>query len=338
MPATIQIPKDVFVRLKPAIDGSSIQGILFGQREECLDRGLVIHVKGFYPYKANLQDLDCTVAKLMNWKGQTVLGWFAAPGSDITSRFETARIASAYFRTIQTSMLKVIVCNFLGQHTEESEGEEIVQMIVREACALFQDLIGFVVQRLSKIPNTMTSTTIMDTDSTTSQAFFSAPTFNEVLSQFQSLNQETKSDITEMNIMQGLINGIPSINGLGHNGVSINNNFRIMDDMEDEDDDLGELFSPWGNGQELANKKLRTRRASTTDIADGPLRRNFANIPEFLDDIPKKRKGFDMDNSNRNTVKKAKTPVSTVTNVIPAPFKVIPGQASEYFQQVHSED
>lgn len=177
-------------------------------------------------------------------------------------------------------------------------------MIVREACALFQDLIGFVVQRLSKIPNTMTSTTIMDTDSTTSQAFFSAPTFNEVLSQFQSLNQETKSDITEMNIMQGLINGIPSINGSGHNGVSINNNFRIMDDMEDEDDDLGELFSPWGNGQELANKKLRTRRASTTDIADGPLRRNFANIPEFLDDIPKKRKGFDMDNSNRNTVKK----------------------------------
>lgn len=338
MPATIQIPKDVFVRLKPATDGTSIQGILFGQREECLDRGLVIHVKGFYPYKANLQDLDCTVAKLMNWKGQTVLGWFAAPGSDITSRFETARIASAYFRTIQTSMLKVIVCNFLGQHTEESEGEEIVQMIVREACALFQDLIGFVVQRLSKIPNTMTSTTIMDTDSTTSQAFFSAPTFNEVLSQFQSINQETKSDITEMNIMQGLINGIPSINGSGHNGISINNNFRIMDDMEDEDDDLGELFSPWGNGQELANKKLRTRRASTTDIADGPLRRNFANIPEFLDDIPKKRKGFDMDNNNRNTVKKAKTPVSTITNVIPAPFKVIPGQASEYFQQVHSED
>jgi hypothetical protein len=34
----------------------------------------------------------------------------------------------------------------------------------------------------------------------------------------------------------------------------------------------------------------------------------------------------------------AKTPVSTATNVIPAPFKVIAGQASEYFQQVHSED
>ena len=86
-----------------------------------------------------MQDLDCTVAKLMNWKGQTVLGWFAvstsvtfknqlllyfnvtfscqAPGSDVTSRFETVRIASAYFRTIQTAMLKVIVCNFLSQHT-----------------------------------------------------------------------------------------------------------------------------------------------------------------------------------------------------------------------------
>ncbi|RIA93103.1 hypothetical protein C1645_874297 [Glomus cerebriforme] len=273
----------------------------------------------------------------MNWKGQTVLGWFAAPGSDITSRFETARIASAYFRTIQISMLKVILCNFLGQHTEESEGEEIVQMVVREACALFQDLIGFVVQRLSKIPNTMTSTTIMDTDSTTSQAFFSAPTFNEVLSQFQSLNQETKSDIMEMNIMQGLIDGTQSVNGLGHNGISINNNVKITDNREDEDDDLGELYPLWGNGQELTNKKLRTRRASTTDIADGPSKRNFGNLPEFLDDISKKRKGLDIDN-NRNAIKKAKTPVSTITNVIPAPFKVIPGQASEYFQQVHSED
>jgi hypothetical protein len=186
---------------------------------------------------------------------------------------------------------------------EESEGEEIVQMIVREACALFQDLIGFVVQRLSKIPNTMTSSTIMDTDSTTSQAFFSAPTLNEVFNQFQSLNQETKSDIMETNIMQGLIDGIPTFNGLGHNSASVNNNVKIMDDREDEDDDLGELFSLWGNGQELANKKLRTRRASTTDITDGPLRRNFGNVPEFLDDISKKRKGFDTDN-NRNVIKK----------------------------------
>ena len=61
----------------------------------------------------------------------------------------------------------------------------------------------------------------------------------------------------------------------------------------------------WGNGQELANKKLRTRRASTTDIADGPSRRNFGNIPEFLDDISKKRKGFDTDN-NRNAIKKVR--------------------------------
>ena len=118
-------------------------------------------------------------------------------------------------------------------------------MIVREACALFQDLIGFVVQRLSKIPNTMTSSTIMDTDSTTSQAFFSAPTFNEVLSQFQSLNQETKSDIMETNIMQGLIDGISTFNGNG----AVNN--KIMDDREDEDDDLGELFSLMGHRQYL---------------------------------------------------------------------------------------
>ncbi|CAI2172298.1 1818_t:CDS:2 [Funneliformis geosporum] len=313
MPATIQIPKDVFVRLKPATDGTSLQGILFGQREECLNRGLIVHVKvGLLSYGSSSQDLDGTIAKLMNWKGQTVLGWFAAPGSDVTSRFETARIASAYFRAIQTSMLKVIAYNYLGQHTEESEGEEIVQMIVREACALFQDLIGFVVQRLPKTPNTMTSTTMMDTDSTTSQAFFSAPTFNEVLSQFQNLNQETKSDIMEMNIMQGLMEGVQSVN---------------------------ELFPLWGNGQGPANKKLRTRRASTTDIADGPLRKSlYGNISEFLDDIPKKRKGFDIDGNNRNAIKKAKTPTSTITNVIPAPFKVIPGQASEYFQQAHGED
>jgi len=186
---------------------------------------------------------------------------------------------------------------------EESEGEEIGQMIVREACALFQDLVGFVVQKLSKTPNTMTSTTIMDTDSTTSQAFFSAPTLDEVLSQFQSLGQETKSDIMEMNIMQGLIDGMPSVNGSGNNGASVNNNVKIMDGGEDEDDDLGELFSQWGNGQGTANKKLRTRRASTTDIADGSSRRNFGNIPEFLDDIPKKRKGFDIDN-NKNAIKK----------------------------------
>ncbi|CAG8483066.1 5935_t:CDS:2 [Funneliformis mosseae] len=338
MPATIQIPKDVFVRLKPATDGTSIQGILFGQREECLNHGLVIHVKGFYPYKASSQELDSTIAKLMNWKGQTVLGWFAAPGSDVTSRFETARIASAYFRAIQASMLKVIVYNFLGQHTE-SEGEEIVQMIVREACALFQDLIGFVVQRLPKTPNTLTTNTIMDTDSTTSQAFFSAPTFNEVLSQFQNLNQETKSDIMEMNIMQGLMEGVQAVNGSGHNGASVNNHVKVMDDREDEDDDLGELFSLWGNGQGPASKKLRTRRASTTDIADGPLRKSlYGNISEFLDDIPKKRKGFDIDNNNKNAIKKAKPPTSNITNVIPAPFKVIPGQASEYFQQAHGDD
>lgn len=46
----------------------------------------------------------------------------------MTSRFETARIASAYFRTIQTSMLKVIVCNFLGQHTGNKNYQLLISL------------------------------------------------------------------------------------------------------------------------------------------------------------------------------------------------------------------
>ncbi|CAG8796303.1 1673_t:CDS:2, partial [Racocetra fulgida] len=130
----------------PAIDGTPVQGILFGQREECPDRRLIIHVK--------------------------------APGLDVLTRCDPPRIASAYFHTLQSAMLKVIVANYLKQHTEY-DVKEITPLIARESCALFQDLIGLVVQRASKTVDSVNPTIIMNIESTSAQAFFSAPTLAE---------------------------------------------------------------------------------------------------------------------------------------------------------------
>ncbi|CAG8550910.1 5398_t:CDS:2 [Paraglomus occultum] len=114
----IEIPKDVFIRLKPEIETAS-QGILFGVREECLDRGLIVHVKGFLPYRSS-SDLVNAIAKFIRWKGNTVLGWYVAPTPDIVDRHEPTHIASSYFRTFQAAMLKVITANYIPNHTDNS--------------------------------------------------------------------------------------------------------------------------------------------------------------------------------------------------------------------------
>ncbi|RIB02065.1 hypothetical protein C2G38_2126134 [Gigaspora rosea] len=342
MPATIQIPKDVFVRLRPAIDGTPVQGILFGQREECPDRRLIIHVKGFFSYQSSSRDLISTIAKLMNWKGQTVLGWFAAPGLDVLTRCDPPRIASAYFHTLQSAMLKVIVANYLKQHTEY-DVREITPLIARESCALFQDLIGLVIQRASKTVDSINSAIIMNIESTSAQAFFSAPTLAEVLNHFQNLHRDVKGDIVEMNILKGLAEVLPTeFSGLGINGVVTNNDSVVLD--EGEDDEIGELFSVWNNNnnQGISNKKSRIRRASTTDISDGSSRRTLYGSPaiEFVEETTstRKRKGIDIEN-NKNASKKAKTPAVNMTaSVIPTPFRIIPGQGSEYLHETLNED
>ncbi|CAG8480847.1 6830_t:CDS:2 [Acaulospora colombiana] len=335
MPATIQIPRDVFARLRPATDGMPIQGILFGQREETIDRRLFIRVKGFLPFKSSSQDLVSTIAKLMNWKGQTVLGWFAAPELDVIARCDPPRIASAYFRTIQSSLLKVIVANYLRQHPEYDDVREITPLIARESCALFQDLVGIVIRKVPKSTDLENSAATMDTESTTVQCYFSAPSLSEVLNQFQNLNRDVKGDIVEMNILKELANMLPTgINGLGISGTSTDGNPSLIDEREDEDDEVGELFSVWGN------KKLRTRRASTTDIADGLSRRtSYSTAPEdIVEETTKKRKGIDAEGCSRGASKKAKTPANATTDVIPAPFMIIPGQGSEYLHEALGED
>ncbi|CAG8512917.1 3573_t:CDS:2 [Acaulospora morrowiae] len=352
MPATIQIPRDVFVRLRPATDGTPIQGILFGQREETLDRRLVIHVKVCAINGKQIRShISTTIAHnetlLMNWKGQTVLGWFAAPELDVLSRCNPPRIASVYFRTIQSSMLKVIVANYLRQHAEY-DVREITPLIARESCALFQDLIGIVIQKAPKTIDSDNSTIIMDIESTTAQCYFSAPSLSEVLNQFQNLNRDVKGDIVEMNILKELADVLPTgVNGLGISGASTNNHPSLIDEREDEDDEVGELFSVWGNVQGASNKKLRARRASTTDITDGISRRaSYSTASEdVVEEATRKRKGIDSENYSRSASKKAslllswaKTPASMTTNVIPAPFMIIPGQGSEYLHEALGED
>ncbi|CAG8621622.1 17597_t:CDS:2 [Cetraspora pellucida] len=341
MPATIQIPKDVFIRLRPAIDGTPVQGILFGQREECPDRRLIIHVKGFFSYESSSRDLVSTIAKLMNWKGQTVLGWFAAPGLDVLTHCDPPRIASAYFHTLQSAMLKVIVANYLKQHTEY-DVKEITPLIARESCALFQDLVGLVVQRASKTVDSVNPAIIMNIESTSAQAFFSAPTLAEVLNHFQNLHRDVKGDIVEMNILKGLADVLPTeFSGLGINGVATSNDSVVLD--ERDDDDVGELFSVWNNSnnQGTSNKKSRIRRASTTDISDANSRRTLYGSPamDFVEETTiRKRKGIDTEN-NKNASKKAKTPTVNMTaSVIPTPFRIIPGQGSEYLHETLNED
>ncbi|CAG8433548.1 6297_t:CDS:2 [Diversispora eburnea] len=335
MPATIQIPKDVFARLRPATDGTPVQGILFGQREETLDRRLLIHVKGFFPYQSSSQDLISTIAKLMNWRDQTVLGWFAAPGPEVLAHCSNPRIASSYFRTIQSSMLKVIVANYLKLHTEY-DVREITPSIARESCALFQDLIGIIVQKVPKITDSVNPIAIEDT---TAQCYFSAPNLSEVMNLLQNLNRDVKGDIVGMSILQGLADVLPTgVNGLGINGGTTNF-VSLMDDRED-DDEVGELFSIYGNGHGSSNKKSRTRRASTTDIVDGlPRRMSYSTTSEdVVEENGRKRKGVDTENYGRNASKRVKTPSNEVTNVIPAPFMIIPGQGSEYLHEAFGED
>ncbi|CAH1763734.1 3258_t:CDS:10 [Entrophospora sp. SA101] len=331
MSASIQIPKDVFVRLRPASEDAPLQGILFGQREECLDRGLVIHVKGFFLYESCSQDLISTIAKLMNWKGQTVLGWFAAPENDIINQCEPTQIASAYFRTFQSAMLKVIVANYLKQHSEY-DVREITPLIARESCALFQDLIGLLIRKIDKPINPILSP-LADIDTTTAQAFFSAPSLNEVL----NLLCDVKGDVVETHILQELADVLPRINGLGSN---FTHNNSITDDMDDECDDVRELFSIWGNGSGTVNKKIRTRRASTTDIAEGLSRSASFVADDLMDDSNKKKKGLDNENIvDKNITKNINTTNDNIaTNIIPAPFIIVPGQASEYMHQAHNDD
>ncbi|CAG8690881.1 7048_t:CDS:2, partial [Scutellospora calospora] len=220
---------------------------------------------------------------------------------------------------------------------------EITPLIARESCALFQDLIGLVVQRASKSVDSVNSAIIMNIESTSAQAFFSAPTLAEVLNHFQNLRRDVKGDIVEMNILRGLAEVLPTeFSGLGINGVTTNNDSVVLD--EGEDDDVGELFSVWNNNnnQGASNKKLRMRRASTTDISDGSSRRILYGSPamEFVEETSttRKRKGIDIEN-NKNAPKKAKTPAINMTaSVIPTPFRIIPGQGSEYLHETLNED
>ncbi|CAJ0642034.1 13283_t:CDS:2 [Entrophospora sp. SA101] len=123
-------------------------------------------------------------------------------------------------------------------------------------------------------------------------------------------------------------------------GSNFTHNNSITDDMDDECDDVRELFSIWGNGSGTVNKKIRTRRASTTDIAEGLSRSASFVADDLMDDSNKKKKGLDNENIvDKNITKNINTTNDNIaTNIIPAPFIIVPGQASEYMHQAHNDD
>ncbi|CAG8517039.1 10776_t:CDS:2 [Ambispora gerdemannii] len=346
-----QLCLDLFVRLKPTTisDDTPSQGILFGIREECLDRGLVIQVKGFIPYISSSNDLVSTISKYMNWNGQTVLGWFASPTADVFVYCDSASIASAYFSSIQKAMLKVIAANYLSQHPG-NEIREIAPLIVEESCALFQDLIGMVIGGpMTSANNNSTNPSSSSNENfyTKAQAFVSTPTLTQVLNRFQTLTDDVKGDISIINHEIVTENTMPVIDGLSLLAAAVsttsdnNPNNQKKSNVFDEEGDhqLGDLNSVWRYGQATSSEALsrpRTRRASTTDIADPRTLRTRYNKPESQNGIGKKRKDVEGSTSGgRSTKKKTKTTMESVDDVIPIPFNIIPGQGSDLH---HSTD
>ncbi|CAG8457138.1 1027_t:CDS:2 [Ambispora leptoticha] len=298
-----QLCLDVFVRLKPTTisDDTPSQGILFGVREEGLDRGLVIQVKGFIPYISSSSDLVSTIAKYMNWNGQTVLGWFASPAADVFLYCDPASIASAYFSSVQKAMLKVIAANYARQHPE--------------SCAIFQDLIGIVIggptvsaniNSVNPLPSSSSTSLPSSNDNfcTIAQAFVSTPTLNQVLNRFQTLTDEIKGDISIINHEIVTENTTPVIDGLSllaaavsstTTGDNNSNKQKKKSNVFDEESvhQLGDLNSVWRYDQattsEILNKP-RYRRASTNDIADSRNLRTRYNKSDSQNGIGKKRK------------------------------------------------
>ncbi|CAG8495139.1 4392_t:CDS:2, partial [Paraglomus brasilianum] len=210
----------VFIRLKPEIETAS-QGILFGVREECLDRGLIVQVKGFLPYRSS-SDLVNTIAKFIRWKGNTVLGWYVAPTPDIVDRHDPTHIASSYFRTFHAAMLKVITANYIPNHTD-CDVPVFATQLSQECTSLFQHLIGLIIRPIlsynrsshlfhlaspSSPLSPYTSShaalnssihAIQPLTSATAEAFVSAPTYEEVLELMGKLDDDVE-DIVDVGI------------------------------------------------------------------------------------------------------------------------------------------
>ncbi|KAL1918008.1 uncharacterized protein VTP21DRAFT_3274 [Calcarisporiella thermophila] len=184
--STIYFPRDLFVRLQADHNAITKQGVLFGVKESN-----TLHVRGFVPYTLH-QELVGLLGSLLNREGMTVIGWFCAPCQDLLSQFSPEYIASCYFDTMLSAMLKVITGSYLRMHADY-DVKELTSLLPKEAANLLRDLAGVVLSRSD------------DSLRTTVQGFFPNITATDLQDKLNQLSRDGSLDVVEEKVLGGLM-------------------------------------------------------------------------------------------------------------------------------------
>ncbi|KAK9761327.1 hypothetical protein K7432_013849 [Basidiobolus ranarum] len=282
----LHIPKDIFIRLHSCFGQGPNQGILYGVREECFGKGLI------------------------NFQGQTVLGWFSNPDAETLSTFSFTQVADAYFETFQSAILKVISANSLHL-TSDVEADNFSNRIMTDCFRFFQDLVGLVIYRSTDIRSKKkASHAEPESCKIITRGFYSHVVAQDIRSAISEMNKRVRPDQLE----EAILREFKLVRDKTKTECILDSNINVSDTRLAEspptnqsnngriDDSLDWSPTPLTQGHHPHEKELLAKRASN-------------------------------ESANTQTPKKRKTGSVPLNSV-----HVIPGQGSEFISQSMNAD